>query len=545
MTIARAKAAIPFSTVKARLTGALGYDILSGFSLLLLVLLARGSAFTTSIIDPDESIFALAAREVLHGHLPYTTFFDVKPIGSTLLIAAAFKLFGESILVLRLTGATCVWISSMLIGRLCRQCGLPQWQAFCASVLYIVFASSMHGLATMTEIMDSPFTILSVMLLWRLPEARLFTRMLMLTFYAGLACGTAILIKTVPLVPCAMVLGLVLQRALWNRDISFIRASLLAIVFFLASATPTLLAGLVYWRSGELAEYIYSNFGFARSYVAIGGSVREVARHLVTVVYALWPLLGLAAISAYGMLRKYPRGHSDIQVLGITWLLGELIAASLSMHFYPHYFLSALPPATLLAVLGIETLAAWFGPGVNPIRVASVLTVLVGLFPLQRTIVDNIPSAFAHNDIARKAATVIRQADDRRNPRLFVTTQKFVVLYSLTGSNLPTRYAIPAFLFSGQHVLIKQDPAVVVARILSHRPDFIVSDSVSGLPSWAVAAMNPVLSCCYQKLARVNDLVIYHSRHRISKDRFATSLGMNPTIRDAAPGTNRNIRPSS
>lgn len=517
MSRTRTETASP--NLAAWLTGGdvLSRRVLVAFSLLLLILLVRGTTFATSVVDSDENIFALAAREVVRGHLPYTTFFDVKPVGSTLLIAAAFRIFGQSILILRLIGATCVWASAMLIGRLCRQCGLMPGQAVCASVLYVAFASTMHGLATMTEIMFAPFTIASTVILWQVPEASGFGRRIKLTLCAGLACGAAVLIKIVPLIPGTAVLGLVLLRALWRRDCSFIAAVFLAIVFFLSSAAPMILAGLVYWRSGELAEFMYSNFGFAHSYVAVGGSAKEVARNLVTVIYAVWPLLGLAAISVYGILISWQHARSDVHLLGMTWLGGELVAASLSLHFYPHYFLSALPPLILLAVLGTESLAAWFGPAANPVRVAAVLTALVGLFPLQRTIVDDLPPALSHNDVARKVAALIMQANHGKKPSLFVTTEKFVVLYSLTGSDLPTRYAIPAHLFSEENALIKRDPANVLARVLSHRPDFIVNRTGPDLPSWAVSEMEPVLACCYLKVASLKGLMIYQSRPSASR----------------------------
>ena len=51
------------------------------------VILARAMSWPISLIDPDEYAFILSGREVMHGHLPYTTFFDIKPVGSSLLLA--------------------------------------------------------------------------------------------------------------------------------------------------------------------------------------------------------------------------------------------------------------------------------------------------------------------------------------------------------------------------------------------------------------------------------------------------------------------------
>jgi hypothetical protein len=43
-------------------------------------LLVRGISWKISLINPDEYAFILAGREILNGHLPYTAFFNFKPV---------------------------------------------------------------------------------------------------------------------------------------------------------------------------------------------------------------------------------------------------------------------------------------------------------------------------------------------------------------------------------------------------------------------------------------------------------------------------------
>jgi hypothetical protein len=49
-------------------------------SLILATLLVRGISWKISLINPDEYAFILAGREILNGHLPYTAFFNFKPV---------------------------------------------------------------------------------------------------------------------------------------------------------------------------------------------------------------------------------------------------------------------------------------------------------------------------------------------------------------------------------------------------------------------------------------------------------------------------------
>ena len=73
------------------------------YSLLFIaVILARAMSWPISLIDPDEYAFILSGREVMHGHLPYTTFFDIKPVGSRLLLALAMSIGGLHLITVRI-----------------------------------------------------------------------------------------------------------------------------------------------------------------------------------------------------------------------------------------------------------------------------------------------------------------------------------------------------------------------------------------------------------------------------------------------------------
>lgn len=99
--------------VKIRRTGA--SSALWGLAFALAVLATQLGSLEREVIDMDEATFILMATHVLDGHLPYVEFFDFKPPMMFLLIAGAMGAFGESLLVMRLFGAFCLWTSCIVV----------------------------------------------------------------------------------------------------------------------------------------------------------------------------------------------------------------------------------------------------------------------------------------------------------------------------------------------------------------------------------------------------------------------------------------------
>src|SRR5436190_16333181 len=88
-----------------------------GFLIFLLswVLLMRAPTFLVSAVDWDESLYVLIASQWLSGHPPYTTVFEIKPIGIFAIFAAALGAFGESIASIRLLTVIVVCLTSVVM----------------------------------------------------------------------------------------------------------------------------------------------------------------------------------------------------------------------------------------------------------------------------------------------------------------------------------------------------------------------------------------------------------------------------------------------
>lgn len=116
-------------------------------------LLCRWMAFVPAVIDTDEGLYMLQAREWLRGNWPFVAVWDMHPPGAPALIALALAILGESIRSVRLLGAFCVAVTGWALDGLVRAAGGAPALALTAGLAYVVLTPTLTGLATNTEIL--------------------------------------------------------------------------------------------------------------------------------------------------------------------------------------------------------------------------------------------------------------------------------------------------------------------------------------------------------------------------------------------------------
>ena len=471
-----------------------------------MTLLARVPSWRISLIDADEFAFILSAREILHGHLPYTTFFDIKPVGSSVLLALAMAMFGQSLLAIRLFGAACVLAASLCLYETTRLV-TRRWNAAVAPpMLYIAFTVLFHGLATMTEVVLAPFTCAGVALLalYAVRQVKPF-RLVLVIFAAGAAFGLATWIKTVPVLPAAVLGGGALLHHLTTRRSSLPAIALHGLCFLAGFILPTAVTVAVYVQAGALPEFIYANYGFMHTYVqkpplAVAGV------KLVTVLVEMWPLVLAAAIGAVLDTRDLlARRSLDVLAAGsYLWLSAETIASVAPLQMYPHYFLMIVPP---LCILSGRCLARVAALAIAPERSVAGFAALVAaamLVPVLPTVWTNAVTLVGRPDVQRDSARVIEGLMPADDHSLFVLSYDLMADYFYTGSPLPNRVAIPAHLFGPQSRLSESDPGSVLEAILARDPQVILMDQETygrDVPEEARAAIDRKLACCYRQAA--------------------------------------------
>ena len=134
----------------------------------LLIIITRIGFLQIEVIDWDESTFILMAQSVLDGHLPYVELFDIKPPLIYFMLAGAMSVFGKSLLAVRIFGAICILISSVLVMQIARRQSGPL-AAGLAGLLVVALHAQPVAQFTSSEL---PATTMLLGALWFLINRR-------------------------------------------------------------------------------------------------------------------------------------------------------------------------------------------------------------------------------------------------------------------------------------------------------------------------------------------------------------------------------------
>ena len=115
-------------------------------------LLSRIPTFSQSVLDWDESLYFLMAQQWRHGHLPYTTIWDNKPIGIYAIFAVAQTMFGDGVASIRLAMVLCVSVLAFAVFRITRALTDDDAAGLAAGAALILCSLSNDGLSSNTEL---------------------------------------------------------------------------------------------------------------------------------------------------------------------------------------------------------------------------------------------------------------------------------------------------------------------------------------------------------------------------------------------------------
>lgn len=443
----------------------------------------------------DESAFILAAREVLLGHLPYLTFWDHKPFGSTMLIASVMATFGTSIETVRLFALAGVVATAWSLYAITRRILPDRSTALSAALLYIAFSTQLGGIQLMTENLQATFAAAGVLILMSAPGQRGALATALTFAAAGLAFGIATWVKYVPAIPATLVGSFVLLTLLRRPGGNVSRTVAFGAVFAGGLLLPTLASALLYWQAGILNEFLHANFGFAKRYIEHTehrqGATIDRLRWASVAIVQIWPLMATTAAAFLPQPFRYfsePSRRWGSAVVGL-WLVGELAALCLQARFFDHQFLSILPPMSIIAAGVVRFYADKLALPSRVAVVSALAIALLALIPLVHHTRD-MSAAFFRQDVPRSIAEIIK---DEMAPGEQVYVANYApIIYFLADTLLPTRYAFPGFLV-GSRVLVDDVPTERL-RVLRNRPKYIVMHEAwrNDLPAWNAQALGQV-----------------------------------------------------
>ncbi|MEH3038027.1 MAG: glycosyltransferase family 39 protein [Sphingomonas adhaesiva] len=397
----------------------------------------------------DEQYYLLVGDRMLHGALVYVDIWDRKPIGLFLIFAAIRLLGGDGVLHYQVVATLAAWATACVLYRVARR-GTGAAGALAAGAAYLLWLDFTEGEGGQSAVFyNLPMAIAAALVLRhvtgrpRRPTAEGVTAMLLV--------GIALQIKY-SVVFEGMFFGLALLWTAWRRGTHLPALAGHALALVAAALLPTAIAVAAYWRAGALDAFVFANF------LSIlgkeGGALADKATGWLLALAILAPLW-IAALLA-------PRGANADPARRFAW--GWLAAAIVGLIPFvngpnPNALPPALLPLALLAAPGLDR-----RPGRTLALLATIFVVGQVVLQLNTRVKGTRAQAYAF-----AAAATPRQG-------CLYVYDGYPVLYHLTHTCLPTRYAFPGLLNTRSEdnaAALGVDPAAEVRRILATRPEKI------------------------------------------------------------------------
>ena len=428
----------------------------AGLVLAALTLVTRVWIFGNPVIGIDEQFYLLAGERMLHGALPYVDIWDRKPIGLFLIYALANRSFADPVIGYQLLSAVSVALTSWFLFAIARRfagyaASLAAAAAYPAWLL--VFAGVGGQSPTYYNLPMIAGAALLLTIMARQDDRRLTTT------GCGIMvlCGIALQIKYSAVFD-GIFFGLTLLWAGWRRGWPLARLAATGLVWIACALAPTLAAWAAYLAMGHGDAFIQANFR------SIFGDVNSLGLSLLR-LFGLNVGLSPFWICAWLAWRRRERGNAAMAWL-FAWSAASFAGFLVFGVYYDHYVLPLLLPLCLVAALAFDRIAAQ--------RLAMTLIIGLGLAGgFGRAIIDR--HTYGNKQEATQLAAAIRPL--LGNGCLYVN-EELPILYWLTHSCLPTRFAFPEHL-----VLYRYENALGVnqlgelRRILAQRPAVVVKST--------------------------------------------------------------------
>jgi hypothetical protein len=462
--------------------------------LLGVVLLIPNSPLLRRMPGPDSGVFVYVAEQMLHGQIPYRDVWDHKPplIFLIDLIAVALtpgSLWGLWLLqVVSLSGAA-------LLGLVVMKRALGLWAAVFGSAVWLLTVPTLiERDANYTEAFALPLQFAALFLLARRrTNGHAFGRY----FLFGVTGALALCLRQT-LIGTWVAVGMYLMLAgLGTRPSGTLAARVLAVALGVGSVVVPI--GGYFLMHGALPALIDATVTYNLYYATASLGARGLA--LFSVFRSLSPAgLGLIAASGWiiGVLALLgqPRRLRRFEPLLVIALLDfplELVLASSSGRVYPHYALTCLPSAAVLAGFVVRSLGEMLRarPLVEPLRVPgpvglAALLVAAAVIPTEAVLSDALLRTRLETT-SRQATDYVLSTTAPGDPVLVWGDD--VEVNVVSGRPSPTRfvYQLPLFLPGYQsaarfneflHGLEQRPPAVIVdaSEVVSEVPPIAAAD---------------------------------------------------------------------
>ncbi|WP_372621866.1 ArnT family glycosyltransferase [Falsiroseomonas sp.] len=471
----------PSASFAARGTAPWQKDAAALLLLVVAAVLLRLTSFVPAVVDTDEGLYMVQAREWLNGGWPLVAAWDMHPIGAPAMVALAFLAFGVSVEAVRLLGLICVAVTACALYAAARGVGAPRAIGLGAGLLYAAQSVLLTGICTNTEILMAPFVATAMAIAMRGAARALGPERAAPGFGAivamGLPIGCALLIKQVAAPEGCLAFALLVGPALLRGLLPWRRLAGMAALYAALCAGPFALAGFAYWTQGWLDQYLDGSllapFRYAMERIEPAEAMRRITAAALLVGFGLgFALVALVAWRPREALQPVPL----LTAFAALWFVVASLAISAPGFYFAHYFLLWLPSLSILAATGAFRLAVAFArPGLTPAAFAGLIGIIAAdawLFEMQYRF-DRGPG-LVNRDPVRKVAAQVARAAGPGGDALIANYHASV--YVIAGVRTATRFPFPPHLTGVFEDLSDTSTEAELDRVLAARPRVIVVD---------------------------------------------------------------------
>jgi hypothetical protein len=426
----------------------------------------------------DEGLYLLMARDLLHGHLPYTQTFDNKPPGIYVIYALAWSILQAGPRSIYVAAGLAIWCGSVAMFVLTKKCSGRTDMGLVAAGAFALYMCGNAAFGANTECFYVPLVAAGFAVLWPGPGER--RRDLWAGVGGGALLGLAVCVKYVALYD--LVAALVVVAASYpSRTRYRVAAAMLAV-----AAIPAASVVLVYVRAGEL-EVLYDSQ--VRGNLARLALQEPLARNLTLAraqLSRLFPLGELVLAAPFFLRWSKPDDAGLRRTLWLAgvWLLLDIVGISRLGAIRQHLVLQLLPPlilcGTIVLVRGVELIGLRYArfPSRSVVAVALMLLCVFKLAAPVRfttTTLANLRYASA-NDRASAVARFLRERvapDDY----VFVVSPWAGMAYVLSSTRSPSRFGgFSYFLSDSRMGAIAGANVAALDGVFAHSPRIVLVD---------------------------------------------------------------------
>lgn len=464
-------------------------DLIILFWLCVGAILLRVWSFQFTKINHDETTYLIIAREIFQGKMLYVDVWDTKPPGIFLIFGLFQKVFGFSVVAIRLFASVVIGFTGFVLYRLWKRLEAGNRVAILAGAIYII-AASVHKweYAANTEIF---FNLTTALCLYILLGSKTVSHYLL----AGLVMGLGFIIKYFVLFDFVAFCLLILLLHLRERPIKWSSVLVRGTTFFLGFLIPFLLVNCWFWyivQYEAFYEVTYEVTGrYASAFDAGQGLKFFLEFHLIFLPLVVMAYIG--ALKNRGKTSKLPAWF------GVIWLLLIWFSALWPGKFFLHYYFQFLVPLCFLAPLVFVQFSV-AGRWLNKIRLWQFGVVFL-LFLGTAWVIQK--KAFI--DKEDHVRNIVNHVHPRLEPGDVVYSEYSHVVYYYLGVSPVEKYIHSTLLTDPEHFqAIGIDPKKEKERILEASPDWII---VYKKPETFIASY--INNYCMLDTTLVDDISIY------------------------------------